>query len=107
MSIELQYKWDKKEFLKASYAHYRRRPRSVASRAFGIVVIFLVASALLFMFERGFEPIYFIILVLAIYWFVLRWPLQPLILAQQFSKHAERDADVRWTISRKGSHLKY
>jgi hypothetical protein len=38
------------------------------------VLIFLVASELLFVFGRGFaEPTYFTVLVLAIYWLLLRW----------------------------------
>jgi hypothetical protein len=105
MSIELQYKWDKEEFLKASYADQRYRARTVASRSFGIALIFLVASALLFIFDRGFEEtVYFTILALAFsfFWFVPSWPLQRLILTRQFSKHAARDTDVRWTIDERG-----
>lgn len=102
MSIELQYKWDKEEFLKASYANFRRRARSVASRALGVMVIILAASALLFVFQRGYDPTYLIMLFLVFYWFLLRWPLQRLILARQFAKHSERDADIRWTVNEAG-----
>lgn len=102
MNIELDYRWDKEEFLKASHANFRRRRRTIASRAFGLLIIFMIASSLLFVFEQGFDASYFIILFLAIYWFLLRWPLQSFFLARQFEKHAEKDTDIHWVISDEG-----
>lgn len=71
MRIDLDYKWDKNEFQKASHANFPRRRRTL-------------------------------ILFLAIYQFLLRWPLQRSFLARQFEKHAEKDADIQWAISHEG-----
>ena len=102
MNIELDCMWNREEFLRASYANFRRRRRTIAYRAFSLLMVFMIASSPLFIFEQGSDSSHLIVFILALYWFVLHWPLQRFFLSRQFEKHAEKDADVHWLIGDEG-----
>jgi hypothetical protein len=102
MSIELQYKWSKEEFLKASHAEFKRRARTVTYRLIGLGGIVLAASAILSIYEQDYSVGNLVILVLAFYWFALRWPVQRFMASRLFSKHAEKDTDLHWSIDELG-----
>ena len=102
MNIEVDYKWDKDAFIKASMANMKYRFGGVKSFVVSIIILAFLAFSLYIAIEKGMEPIYYLFIFLAVYWFILRWPIYKWSFNRQFNKHTEKNAIVSWSIDENG-----
>lgn len=102
MAVEINYNWDKSTFVgacKANYLHSLGSRRSIILSIF--IVLYLVAA--LYLGSRlGMEWSGYLSVFIAVYWFVLRFPLYVWLTGRRFDKHVEKDANISWVIDDKG-----
>ncbi len=102
MSIELSYKWDEETYIEGCKANQQLRDRTPMSRLVSALLVALVITNLIIVYRRGFIPFDLGSITLALYWFLLRWPINSWILRRRFRKQLGRESELHWRIDYEG-----
>lgn len=102
MTIEIRYKWNKEAFIEANIENMKHRFNGAIARVLNVITFGFTGIIFYLIYKHGFKIEYTFIVVVAVYLFILKWPINRLLLAWQFSKHTEKNSELLWFVDKNG-----